>query len=219
MEYKLLWVAGVALMATFAVISGWSLHTRNAGVRAMEDAQRQLFVGHAPIETREPPAGEPDTSTWSAKRIFAYRAAILEQQAPLALLRVPALNLAVPVFEGTSEWSLNRGAGRIRGTAAIAAEGNLGIAGHRDGFFRPLRKIRVGDTVIVEGITMSDHYRVTQLKIVEPTDVGVLQTTPTPTLTLVTCYPFYYIGPAPQRFIVHAARIHSFRSGEPGGAR
>src|SRR5688572_3799976 len=209
MAYKPLWIAGFALMALSAVIYGWSLHARDVGIRAIEHARLQLSAVPARDEVRTSPPAEPDTTTWSPQRISAYHAALVEQHAPLALLRIPALDLVVPIFEGTSEWALNRGVGRIAGTAAIASEGNMGVAGHRDGFFRPLRKIRVGDTLILEGTTTSARYRVTALKIVDPADIGVLQATPIPTLTLVTCYPFYYIGPAPQRFIVHAARIDS----------
>jgi sortase A len=182
-------------MAVSAGMHSWSLHASSAGIQALESAREQ----------------PPDTTTWSAQRIAAYRAALAANEAPFALLRIPALHLVVPIFEGTSEWALNRGAGRIAGTAT---ESNLGIAGHRDGFFRALRNIRVGDVLLLESTSAVGRYRVTQLKIVEPTDTSVLQATPMPTVTLVTCYPFYYIGPAPRRFIVHAARVESLETAD-----
>ena len=81
-----------------------------------------------------------------------------------------------------------------------------GIAGHRDGFFRPLKDIAVGDLIEVEAVGHVDRYRVQHTWIVTPDDVWVLDPTDTPSLTLVTCYPFYFIGSAPKRFIVRAAR-------------
>jgi len=197
MAYKFLWISGCSLIALCAAIHGWSL-------RAAELAQEQWLRSHRPPQITHTEAA-PDTSTWSTTRVTAYFDSLTNSAPPAALLRIPSLNLTVPVFEGTSEWVLNRGAGRVAGTAAFNAEGNLGIAGHRDGFFRPLRHVRVGMPLYVETESSTYAYRVTQIQIVAPSDVGVLAPTPTPTVTLVTCYPFYYLGPAPQRFIVHAA--------------
>jgi len=118
------------------------------------------------------------------------------------VLEIPSLKLTVPIFVGTSELQLNRGVGWIEGTAMPGDEGNVGLAGHRDGYFRGLKDLKVGDTIEVESIGRTLRYRVTQLKIVEPTDVSVLDPTDEPSVTLVTCYPFYYVGNAPQRYIV-----------------
>jgi sortase A len=104
---------------------------------------------------------------------------------------------------------LNRGIGRIEGTAHVGAAGNLGLAAHRDGFFRGLKDVQVGDAIDVESLEGTMHYRITELAIVEPTDVHVLAPTDTATLTLVTCYPFYFIGEAPQRFIVKGIAVSS----------
>ena len=204
MEYRFLWISGCSLMAICAAIHGWSLQARDAGVRAVELAREQWSRERPSMQITHTEAA-PDTSTWSPTRVTAYFDSLTNSAPPAALLRIPSLNLTVPVFEGTSEWVLNRGAGRVAGTAAFNAEGNLGIAGHRDGFFRPLRHVRVGMPLYVETASSTYTYRVTQIQIVAPSDVGVLAPTPTPTVTLVTCYPFYYLGPAPQRFIVHAA--------------
>lgn len=197
MAHKLLWIVGLSLIALWAAIHGWSLYARDAGVQAITHARQQLSTVGI----------EPDTTSWSPQRVAAYHDASRDDEMPLALLRVPSLDLVVPVFEGTDEWALNRGVGRIAGTATLSSPGNVGIAGHRDGFFRPLKNIRIGDLMLVDTATTSMSYRVTRISIVAPKNIGVLLPTPNPSLTLVTCYPFYYIGPAPQRYIVHALRI------------
>jgi sortase A len=122
----------------------------------------------------------------------------------VALLRIPRLGLEAPVLEGTDEWTLDRGLGHIEGTARPGEPGNVGIAGHRDGFFRPLKDIRDGDLVELALPGSVRRYRVERLSIVRPDAVQVLRPTPAPSLTLVTCYPFYFVGPAPERFIVRA---------------
>ena len=147
-----------------------------------------------------------DMSTWSAKRIAAYRSSAASDVTPDALLRIPRLRLNVPVFAGTSERNLNRGAGFIEGTAHSGAAGNVGIAAHRDGFFRALKDVRIGDTLRLEEPSATYIYEVVATRIVDPDDVEVLRQTPHPTITLVTCYPFYFAGSAPQRFIVTARR-------------
>jgi sortase A len=147
-----------------------------------------------------------DYRLWSSKRIMAYEDMLARQFAPaVAVLRVPKLGIEVPVFDGTDEPVLNRGVGRIAGTAQPGAPGNIGIAGHRDGFFRALKDIAVGDWVTLEtGAGISD-YAVEGITIVDPTDVSVLAPTANPSITLVTCYPFYFVGDAPQRYIVRCS--------------
>ena len=114
------------------------------------------------------------------------------------------MGLEVPVYNGADEFNLNRGVARIKGTARIDATGNLGIAGHRDGFFRGLKDIELGDGLVIETLSGAARYRVTSIEIVDPSDVWVLAPTEESTITLVTCYPFYFVGHAPQRYIVTA---------------
>jgi sortase A len=148
-------------------------------------------------------ARTPDQSTWSTQRQAGYREALAEPfDAPPGVLEIPSLKLTVPIFAGTSELVLNRGIGWIEGTALPGENGNVGLAGHRDGYFRVLKDIKLGDVIAVKSVGTTLHYRVTGLKIVEPTDVSVLDPTDEPSVTLVTCYPFYYVGNAPQRYIV-----------------
>jgi sortase A len=122
------------------------------------------------------------------------------------VLRIPRIALEVAVLEGTDEWTLNRAVGLIEDTAAPGVGGNTGIAGHRDGFFRGLKDIRTDDVLELETPSGIERYRVERTLIVEQDDVWVLDPTAEPAVTLVTCYPFYFVGPAPQRFIVRATR-------------
>jgi sortase A len=124
---------------------------------------------------------------------------------PTALLDIPKLRLRVPVFDGTDDLTLNRGVGRIIGTAKPDQIGNMGVAGHRDGFFRGLKDVAVGDAIDLETPNANRTYVVDQVKVVSPDDVSVLKSTSTPSLTLVTCYPFYFVGDAPMRYIVSAS--------------
>lgn len=147
-----------------------------------------------------------DFSLWAPKRIQAYKDSLLGASTPpLAVVEISKAKIRVPVFEGTDDLTLNRGAGRIAATAMPGTQGNIGIAGHRDGFFRGLKDVSIGDEVDLVTTTGRVVYIVDQIEIVRPEDVGVLKPRAAPSITLVTCYPFYFVGDAPQRFIVHAS--------------
>jgi len=122
----------------------------------------------------------------------------------LADLDIPRIGLAVMVSEGTDEGTLRLGAGHLPGSGVPGRVGNVVIAGHRDTFFRSLRQIRVGDTIDLTSPDGTYHYRVEWTRIVDPEDTQTLGPTSTPALTLVTCYPFRYVGSAPERFVVRA---------------
>jgi sortase A len=124
-----------------------------------------------------------------------------------ARIEVPRLGMSAIVMEGVTSSILRRAAGHIPGTAVPGEQGNIGISAHRDTFFRPLRHIEVGDTVLLTTMSGSYRYRVLSTLITSPDDVAVLSPGTGETLTLVTCYPFYFVGPAPSRFIVRAERI------------
>lgn len=127
--------------------------------------------------------------------------------APFARMEIPRLALSVMVAEGIGPRTLSLAAGHIPGTAFPDESGNVGIAGHRDMFFRKLQGIRQTDIIIVRTLVGSSEYSVEWTRVVKPKDIGVLDASIHPALTLVTCYPFYYAGPAPERFIVRARRI------------
>ena len=165
---------------------------------------------HAQTTSSGPPplpgAMPVDYSLWSEKRIHEYEAALAEHfDEPLGLLRIGKIHLEVPIFNGTSDDILNRGVGRIEGTARVGQPGNLGIAGHRDGFFRGLKDVTTGDSIELDMGNGTLIYTIDSIKIVNPSDVSVLRNGSVDSLTLVTCFPFYFIGSAPQRYIVHAS--------------
>jgi sortase A len=122
-------------------------------------------------------------------------------------LEIPRLGLSAVLFEGTGNSTLRRAAGHIAGTALPGEPGNVGIAGHRDRLFRPLRNIQQNDIITVTRPGSEYRYRVVSTKIVSPDDVAVLDSDGHESLTLVTCYPFYFVGAAPRRFIVRAERV------------
>lgn len=193
------WTAGVVCLA------GWMVAT-SAG-SAGRRAELARFAAAKGMQL----AGTPDQSLWSPERIQAWNQAWKETEkrggpAPLAILRIRRVGLEVPVLEGTDEWTLNRAAGHIADTVVPGADGNSAIAAHRDGFFRPLKDVHVDDVLEIETLRGVMTYRVERTWIVEPDDVTVLDPTPGGAVTLVTCYPFYFVGSAPQRYIVRAVR-------------
>jgi sortase A len=140
-----------------------------------------------------PPAANPDTTANS-----------FETGSAIGRLEIPRLGLSVVVLEGSDTGTLRLGVGRLRGSSWAGDPGNIVLAGHRDTFFRSLRQIRPGARISLRTTQGTFLYTVGWTKVVNPTDTGDLQATAAPALTLVTCYPFYYVGPAPQRFLVRA---------------
>ena len=122
-------------------------------------------------------------------------------------IEIPRLDLSVMVAEGVEPTTLRRAAGHIPGTALPGQPGNVGIAGHRDTLFRPLRNIRRDDLITLITPQGEYRYRVVSTRIVNPRDIAVLAPSRNEVLTLVTCYPFYFVGSAPDRFIVRAERV------------
>lgn len=148
---------------------------------------------------------DPDTSLWNATRIDDYEASLkVEFSPPLGILTIEKLNIQVPIYNGTDDVTLDRGAGRIKGMAKMDEDANLGISGHRDGFFRTLKDIEVGDDIEIQTTRGVEKYAVTAINIVPKSNVSVLDPKTEKTLTLVTCYPFYFVGHAPKRYIVTA---------------
>jgi sortase A len=197
--FTLLAFCGAAKLHEFI----WS----RAATRGFED----LKQANANIRTQQKPLVQPVAPTpnfvlWSRQRIRHYEESLSKRvPTPLAIVRINRIGVEAPVLDSTDDLTLNRGVGHIAGTALFGENGNVGIAGHRDSFFRGLKDIKVGDHIEVEETDRIETYVVDNLEIVTPKNISVLRSTNKPTLTLVTCYPFYYIGEAPQRFIVHAA--------------
>lgn len=146
----------------------------------------------------------PDQSEWSVKQIAKYEKKKNTGDLPLAMLKIERLNLEAPVYLGTDRVTLDRGVGIIESTAYLGEVGNIGISGHRDGFFRPLKDIKLGDAIEILTPTGVQEFEVSDITIVDALEVSVLDSTDTTVLTLITCYPFYYQGYAPDRYIVRA---------------
>ncbi|MGA2570870.1 MAG: class D sortase [Terracidiphilus sp.] len=122
----------------------------------------------------------------------------------LGRIEIPRLGVNVAILEGTTSQTLRLGVGHIEGTALPGEPGNIGIAGHRDTYFRDLKDIRTNDEIQIQTATGLSRYEVDSVQIVAPGDTGVLAPSAESAITLVTCYPFHLIGAAPRRFIVHA---------------
>jgi sortase A len=218
LERSLLGV-GLALVAVWGGVMTYRPLASRAALREFEQAQAAAFQD-GPTPALEPRSeGDVDFSLWSQKRVAAFHRSLSGVSAsPIAVIHIEKANIRVPVFEGTDELSLNRGVGWIAGTARPGGAGNIGIAGHRDGFFRGLKDVTPGDAIELSTIRETAVYRVDQIEIVAPDNVTVLQARAVPALTLVTCYPFYFVGNAPKRYILHAslrerAANRKFKSG------
>lgn len=196
---RVLLISGAILL----IVYGAALIDRHVSSRfALRNLQNiQAEPERATGENDEP----VDFKLWSEKRVKEHqRSLLVKRDSPIAALRIEKLNIRVPVFQNTDDLSLNRGVGWIAGTARPGESGNVGIAGHRDGFFRGLKDIAVGDLIDLASISGPSVYAVDQIEIVAPENAGVLRPRSQPSLTLVTCFPFYFVGSAPRRFIVHA---------------
>jgi sortase A len=201
-------------VAALAVVLSTALLSCGSGSNSAPPANRVADApppAPAPAPPPPPPpreltwSGKVDMALWSPGRVKAYKVA-LEQKTPpaLAILRIPRLELEVPVYDGTTDAVLDLAAGRIEGTALPGTVGNVGIAAHRDGFFRILKDLKEGDALVLDTPSATEKYRVEWIRITTPDDVSVIDPTPNPAVTLVGCFPFYHRGPAPQRFIVRA---------------
>jgi sortase A len=126
---------------------------------------------------------------------------------PLGRIEINAIDLDVMILEGIEDETLRRAVGHIPGTALPGQAGNVAIAGHRDTFFRPLRNIHKNDEITLTTLNGSYRYRVDSTEVVAPVGIGVLYDSGESVLTLVTCYPFNFVGSAPQRFIVRASKM------------
>ena len=219
--------SGIVLLLFYGVSLSGASRAHQQGIEAFRSAKETQLVAAAADPTvvtdvvlevdaaaerrsLDVALDSPDKSLWSEKRITDYEKysrAASPDELPEGIMRIPSVDLELPVFTGTQEANLTRGAGRIEGTAPLGSFGNTGIAAHRDGYFRSLKDVSVGDSIMVETLAGIDSYRIDELLIVQPEDVHVLDSTDNKTLTLVTCYPFYYVGSAPQRFIVRASKL------------
>jgi sortase A len=163
-------------------------------------------LGMFAYETVEARRFQADQAAAFARAAAARAPLTVRTGSLVGMLDVPRLSLTAPVIEGDDDATLKRAAGHLPDTPLPWEPGNSAIAGHRDGLFRPLKDIRVGDEIRFRTSRDELRYRVTETSIVRPDDVSVLEPQGQASLTLITCYPFYYVGNAPERFIVRATR-------------
>jgi sortase A len=189
---RLTWLGG-ALMIGGATLLGTYFFLQHASETAQRNAEEWLK------RNAKPEQGKNKIANTIPQR--------LNHGDVVGKLTIPRLHLSVMVLEGDDGDILKIGAGHIPETALPQGSGNVAIAAHRDTYFRPLRFIRPSDVIVFTTPQGTSEYTVTQTEIVRPAEVTVLANAPGRDLTLVTCYPFYYIGSAPKRFIVHAKKI------------
>lgn len=201
---KILLLVGVVCLGIFL----WSWLDSRLFEARQNEVLEQTLAEHRALPARSTPASETDA-------LSSFKRANKKAEGPppaegelLGRIQIPRIDVTAVVVEGVGKTSLRRAAGHIPGTALPSAdEGNVGIAAHRDSFFRGLKDIQKDDTIELTTLDGTHRYRVEWTKIVKPGDTSVLASTQEPALTLVTCYPFYYVGSAPKRFIVRAQRI------------
>ncbi len=230
---------GMGNLGRFLLLSGLlmlGIYLGSRVYKAYSSRSEARRLESMPAESRQPVAQEhaarftfvvkePDFSLWSPQRIKHYQQSLSAQLGPpVALLRIPKIRLEVPVLEGTDDLTMDRAVGFIAGTARPGEDGNIGISGHRDGFFRGLKDIGEGDGIELVTATGTDTYTIDHIVLVKPADVYVLAPRSRPSITLVTCYPFYIVGSAPKRYIVQASmnspnpeNIHAAEQINPGG--
>ena len=201
---RLFWIVGILLVAVWVAAYVHKSVLSRRDLARFEAAGRPTRATPSPARVL-PGEAPPDQTLWSKERIRGYEESLKEKSSdPLAVLRIPKIGLEVAVLDGTDDLTLNRGVGHIEDTPKPGENGNVGIAGHRDGFFRGLKDVVRGDTMELETLSGKQTYRVDDIWIVNPEDVHVLDPTPGRAITLVACYPFYFVGSAPKRYIVRA---------------
>ena len=194
---QLLGMAGAALLLGWIVLVGDSFL---AQVRARTEVEAAVHIASLLPASSEHAAGMPRP----------YRP--VETGSPVGILSIPRIGLSAVVLHGSDDRTLRHGPGHLEGTALPGEIGNSVFAGHRDSFFRPLRTLQIGDDVFVDTPTGRFQYRVESVRVVDPRDVSVLAPTSAPALTLVTCYPFWVLGSAPDRFVAQAAIVDTAAS-------
>jgi sortase A len=189
------------MVVTGLALLGWCALVTLDGWIAQRAAQLQLETVALPaVPMPQPGAAVRASSPVSARPVSAARGAAL------ATLSLPRIGLSAVVLQGSDARTLRRGPGHLESSALPGETGNDVIAGHRDLYFRPLRNVAVGDDVFLDSPDGRVHYRVAWTRVVNPHDVSVLAPSDGDVLTLITCYPFWVVGNAPDRFVVRAVK-------------
>jgi sortase A len=218
---KVMRLIEIALLALGIVLAGFFVAARMDSVVVSQQALKS-FEAAPPIPAPPAAAGSPQTDSpapdfnaWDQQRVRAYERAVANRTgAPIAVLEIPKIGLTAPVLEGTDGLTLNHAVGRIAGTQWPGERGNIGLAAHRDGFFRGLKDIKIGDAIELRTRYGKDIYTVDHFQIVTPRDVNVLEPQPEPSLTLVMCYPLSTTSAARQKDL--SSQHISLNTQQPG---
>ena len=200
-------LAGSLCLLAYAGACARASYTQQRESAAFEAALRAQAAARLQERMDRIQAESPNHREWSPLRVAKYEATLGTPVNALGRLEIPDVDLSVMVLEGTEETTLDRAVGHIEGTAPPGESGNLGIAGHRDGFFRGLRHIEKGDVLTLTTLDGVARYEVEKIDVVHPARTDVLAPTKDATITLVTCYPFYHLGDAPWRYVVRARQV------------
>jgi sortase A len=195
----ILWVVAVFFLGWFGLVKLDAYYFQQEQNHRLDALMRRSAESAVAAENVSPPAVPAPAAAPVAPAVPAVRIGDL-----IARIDIPRLNVSDVVIEGDDTDTLAHAVGHIPGTALPGQLGNIGLAGHRDSFFRKIGQLRDGDTLVLETARGTFRYRVEKLSIVMPNQTEVLKSTGEPALTLVTCYPFHYIGSAPKRFVVTA---------------
>ncbi len=168
------------------------------------NAQNEVAAFWKDASATTPPNSPPEVIPEPPGRVLPH-ANVLRPGDPVARILIPRLKTDLYVVEGTNQRELHKAPGHMEGTSLPGEQGNCVIAGHRDTHFRVLKNVRKGEEIVIANSRGKQfRYRVTDLSVVSPSNTKCLQDTREPVLNLITCYPFYYVGSAPKRFVVHA---------------
>ena len=200
-------LAGSVCLLAYAGACARASYTQQRESEAFDAALRAQAEQRLQARAEQIHAESPPDRDWSPARVAKYEATLSTPVQALARLEIPDVALSVMVLEGTADTTLDRAVGHIEGTARPGESGNLGIAGHRDGYFRGLRHVEKGDQLMLTTLDGVARYEVVKIDVVDPARIDVLAPTKDATITLVTCYPFYHLGDAPWRYVVRARRV------------
>ncbi len=218
---RVLWATGIACLAVvlYAFVDArWFAYVQ--GRRLDNALQARAAAGDAPADGASGTAASDSAGAASqTDNLDTFRAGVIEPQPDegtlIGRIEIPRLGISSLILQGVASETLRRGVGHIPDTSLPQMPGNVGLAGHRDTVFRGLKDVRKDDLIDLDTLAGSYRYVVDWSRVVDPADVIVLAASSRPELTLVTCYPFHYVGSAPQRFIV---RAHLVEGGSGGGA-
>ena len=211
-EYAL-WITGVGCL--LACLGGY---TAAAWYQSVERARFEALSQHGSLFIATSGRTRSDADEWASDRSSLW--AFGKGLGPLGIIDIPRLGMSSIVEEGDDSGTLLVAIGHVPGTALPGDAGNVVLAGHRDTFFRKLNHLQPGDFVMFNSLAGPYRYRVESTRVVEPSDKEVLNASTRPTLTLITCFPFEFVGAAPKRFVVTAREEDTVGAAavrQPGG--